>query len=92
MTLREIITEVGRKYGLSFREMIDLYRDAPRGLARNEAYWRCRAETGHTTVTIARVFRRNHSTIIKGSQRHDWRLHRTPYAQLRAFAAALPAP
>lgn len=72
--ISKIADEVCRKYGVSMTRLLSDARDSWITGIRRECWWRCRNETVASYPTIARFFRRDHSTIIKGCRIHAERM------------------
>ncbi len=65
-----IVAEVCAKHGVSWRELVSQRRAKPLVRARHEAYWRCIAETRASYPQVARLFDRDHTTIMHGVNAH----------------------
>lgn len=64
--VREIIAEVADEF-LIFPSDIIAHKNKPMyTLARHKAMWRARRETHSSYLKLARIFKRDHSTIIYG--------------------------
>ena len=70
-SLREIITETATWHGFNYGDLIGKRRFTPVVWARQEAMWRCVAETSHTLPEIGRAFGgKDHTTVICGVRSH----------------------
>ena len=64
--VREIIAEVADEY-LIFPSDIIAHKNRPKyTIARHKAMWRARHETHSSYLKLARIFKRDHSTVIYG--------------------------
>ena len=81
MTVAQIIAQVARERGLTPADITGDCRLRPVASARHEAMLRARELTERSLPQIARSFRRDHSTVIKGIRT----------AQARRRAATLAA-
>lgn len=73
-TVQEILAEVAKKYGVTVLELVGDRRDRMIVRARQEAMWRCSKETGKSGAAIARLMRRDHTSVIAGVRRHEERM------------------
>lgn len=65
-TIKQIIQEEAKAAGLSYETLIS-YNTTQRVIAvRRKAMYRAHIETDKTYTQIARVFKRDHTTIISG--------------------------
>ena len=65
-TIKQIIQEEAKAAGLSYDTLIS-YNNTLRVIAvRRKAMYRAHIETDKTFTQIARVFKRDHTTIIRG--------------------------
>lgn len=65
-TIKQIIQEEAKAAGLSYETLIS-YNNTLRVIAvRRRAMYRAHIETDKTYTQIARVFKRDHTTIISG--------------------------
>ena len=65
-TIKQIIQEEAKAAGLSYETLIS-YNTTQRVIAvRRRAMYRAHIETDKTYTQIARVFKRDHTTIISG--------------------------
>jgi chromosomal replication initiation ATPase DnaA len=65
-TIKQIIQEEAKAAGVSYETLID-YNNTLRVIAvRRKAMYRAHKETNKTYTQIARVFKRDHTTIISG--------------------------
>jgi chromosomal replication initiator protein len=66
MFIKDIIAEVADEY-LIFPSDIIARKNRPKFVnARHKAMWRARHETSSSYLKLARIFKRDHSTIIYG--------------------------
>ena len=73
-TIKQIISEEAKAAGLSYETLID-YNNTLRVIAvRRKAMYRAHKETDKTYTQIARVFKRDHSTIISGIRYEERRI------------------
>jgi chromosomal replication initiation ATPase DnaA len=65
-TIKQIILEEAKSAGVSYETLIN-YNNTLRVIAvRRKAMYRAHKETNKTYTQIARVFKRDHTTIISG--------------------------
>ena len=73
-TIKQIISEEAKAAGLSYETLID-YNNTLRVIAvRRKAMYRAHKETNKTYTQIARVFKRDHTTIISGIRYEERRI------------------
>jgi len=73
-TIKQIILEEAKAAGLSYETLID-YNNTLRVIAvRRKAMYRAHKETDKTFTQIARVFKRDHTTIISGIRYEERRI------------------
>ena len=73
-TIKQIILEEAKAAGLSYETLID-YNNTLRVIAvRRKAMYRAHKETNKTYTQIARVFKRDHTTIISGIRYEERRI------------------
>ena len=73
-TIKQIILEEAKAAGLSYETLID-YNNTLRVIAvRRKAMYRAHKETDKTYTQIARVFKRDHTTIISGIRYEERRI------------------
>ena len=73
-TIKQIISEEAKAAGLSYETLID-YNNTLRVIAvRRKAMYRAHKETDKTYTQIARVFKRDHTTIISGIRYEERRI------------------
>jgi len=73
-TIKQIILEEAKAAGLSYDTLID-YNNTLRVIAvRRKAMYRAHKETDKTFTQIARVFKRDHTTIISGIRYEERRI------------------
>lgn len=71
MRWKQILLEVGAKYGFSIEEMTSIRRHKPLVAARHEAMWRMKNETNMSFPAIGRRMGRDHTTIMHGIRCHE---------------------
>lgn len=62
--IRDIIAEVADQYHVTPAEILSPGRRAALTKARKKAMWRARHETNSSYLKLARIFKRDHSTVI----------------------------
>lgn len=73
-TIKQIIQEEAKAAGVSYETLID-YNNTLRVIAvRRKAMYRAHKETDKTYTQIARVFKRDHTTIISGIRYEERRI------------------
>ena len=73
-TIKQIILEEAKAAGVSYETLIE-YNNTLRVIAvRRKAMYRAHKETDKTYTQIARVFKRDHSTIISGIRYEERRI------------------
>jgi chromosomal replication initiation ATPase DnaA len=73
-TIKQIILEEAKAAGVSYETLID-YNNTLRVIAvRRKAMYRAHKETNKTYTQIARVFKRDHTTIISGIRYEERRI------------------
>jgi chromosomal replication initiation ATPase DnaA len=73
-TIKQIILEEAKAAGLSYETLID-YNNTLRVISvRRKAMYRAHKETDKTYTQIARVFKRDHTTIISGIRYEERRI------------------
>lgn len=72
--LHQIIREVADKHGLTYAELMSHRRDRAIAWPRQEAMYRCAKETSASLPMIARIFNRDHTTIIHGVRAYSERM------------------
>ena len=73
-TIKQIIQEEAKAAGVSYETLID-YNNTLRVIAiRRKAMYRAYTETDKTFTQIARVFKRDHTTIISGVRYEERRI------------------
>jgi chromosomal replication initiation ATPase DnaA len=66
LLVRDIIAEVADEY-LIFPSDIIAHKNKPKySRARHKAMWRARNETNASYLKLARIFKRDHTTVIHG--------------------------
>lgn len=70
-TVDQIQAEICLKHGITMIDLLSDRLDRKVSRARQEGYWRCRHETGHSLPAIAYLFRRkDHTTVMHGIKAH----------------------
>ena len=64
--IREIIAEVADEFEMSPSDILDRKRKPKYVSARYKAMWRARQETDASYLKLARIFKRDHTTVIHG--------------------------
>lgn len=79
--MHKILMEVCEKHGL--RPVIVTGRGQTSVVvkARHEVFWRCANETSATYGEIARIFDRDHTSVLNGIRRHADRINGTHTAR-----------
>jgi chromosomal replication initiation ATPase DnaA len=72
--LHKIMAEVSEETGIPIMHLRGPRRNAPLAKARAYGWWRSREETGASLPQIARVWHRDHTTVIHGIRMHEKRL------------------
>ena len=73
-TIKQIILEEAKAAGVSYETLIS-YNNTLRVIAvRRKAMYRAHKETDKTYTQIARVFKRDHTTIISGIRYEERRI------------------
>jgi chromosomal replication initiation ATPase DnaA len=73
-TIKQIILEEAKSAGVSYETLIE-YNNTLRVIAvRRKAMYRAHKETDKTYTQIARVFKRDHTTIISGIRYEERRI------------------
>ena len=73
-TIKQLILEEAKAAGVSYETLID-YNNTLRVIAvRRKAMYRAHKETNKTYTQIARVFKRDHTTIISGIRYEERRI------------------
>ena len=62
--IRDIIAEVAEQYRVTPAEILSPGRKGKITRARKLAMWRARHETNSSYLKLARIFKRDHSTVI----------------------------
>jgi chromosomal replication initiation ATPase DnaA len=65
-TIKQIISEEAKAAGVSYETLISYNHTVHINAIRRKAMYRARKETDKTYTQIARVFKRDHTTIISG--------------------------
>ena len=79
MFIRDIIAEVADEY-LIFPSDITGHKRRPKFVQpRYKAMWRARTETNASYLKLARIFKRDHTTVIYGVKCWDAKLKGTEY-------------
>lgn len=69
--IRDIIAEVADQYRVTPADILSPKRMARIVKARRHAMWRARNETNSSYLKLARIFKRDHSTVIYNVRHHD---------------------
>jgi chromosomal replication initiation ATPase DnaA len=86
--VREIIAEVADEF-LIFPSDIIAHKNRPKyTIARHKAMWRARHETSSSYLKLARIFKRDHSTVIYGVKCWEARLNGTQYKRTKRSSGA----
>ena len=64
--IKDIIAEVADEFALSPSDILDRKRKPKYVSARHKAMWRARQETDASYLKLARIFKRDHTTVIHG--------------------------
>ena len=79
MFIKDIIAEVADEY-LIFPSDITGHKRRPKFVApRHKAMWRARTETNASYLKLARIFKRDHSTVIHGVKCWEAKINGTVY-------------
>jgi chromosomal replication initiation ATPase DnaA len=73
-TIKQIILEEAKAAGVSYETLIDYNNTLSVIAVRRKAMYRAHKETNKTYTQIARVFKRDHSTIISGIRYEERRI------------------
>ena len=86
--IREIIAEVADEF-LIFPSDIIAHKNKPKFVqARQKAMYRARHETSSSYLKLARIFKRDHSTVIYGVKCWEARLNGTQYKRTKRPSGA----
>lgn len=66
MFIRDIIAEVADEFQLFPSDIVSHKRRSKIVKARHKAMWRARQETNASYLKLARIFKRDHTTVIHG--------------------------
>ena len=66
MFIRDIIAEVADEFQLFPSDIVSHKRRSKIVKARQKAMWRARQETDASYLKLARIFKRDHTTVIHG--------------------------
>ena len=66
LLIRDIIAEVADEFQLFPSDIVSHKRRSKIVKARHKAMWRARQETDASYLTLARIFKRDHTTVIHG--------------------------
>ena len=79
MFIKDIIAEVADEF-LVFPSDITGHKRRPKFVApRHKAMWRARTETNASYLKLARIFKRDHSTVIHGVKCWEAKINGTVY-------------
>lgn len=81
--IRDIIAEVAEQYRVTPAEILSLGRKGRITKARKLAMWRARHETNSSYLKLARIFQRDHSTVIYNVKCWEANLERKNYDRAR---------
>lgn len=73
-TIKQIILEEAKAAGVSYETLISYNHTARISAIRRKAMYRAHKETDKTYTQIARVFKRDHTTIISGIRYEERRI------------------
>jgi chromosomal replication initiation ATPase DnaA len=75
--LLALVREISTRRGVLLDELCGRQRARSVSRARQEVWWRMRhhPERYYSLLEIARLFGRDHGTVVAGIQAHDRRLH-----------------
>lgn len=73
-TVKQIIQDEAKAAGVSYETLISYNHTTPINAIRRRAMYRAHKETDKTYTQIARVFKRDHSTIISGIRYEERRI------------------
>jgi len=73
-TIKQIIQEEAKAAGVSYETLISYNQTVHINAIRRRAMYRAHKETDKTYTQIARVFKRDHSTIISGIRYEERRI------------------
>ena len=73
-TIKQIIQEEAKAAGVSYETLISYNHTLHINAIRRRAMYRAHKETDKTYTQIARVFKRDHSTIISGIRYEERRI------------------
>jgi chromosomal replication initiation ATPase DnaA len=73
-TIKQIILEEAKSAGVSYETLIEYNNTLRISAIRRKAMYRAHKETNKTYTQIARVFKRDHSTIISGIRYEERRI------------------
>ena len=73
--IRDIIAEVADEFQLFPSDIVSHKRRSKIVAARHKAMWRARQETDASFLKLARIFKRDHSTVIHGVRCWEARLN-----------------
>lgn len=81
--IRDIIAEVAEQYRVTPAEILSLGRNGKITKARKLAMWRARHETNSSYLKLARIFKRDHSTVIYNVKCWEAKLEGRTYDRAR---------
>lgn len=81
--VREIIAEVADEYLIFPSDIVGYRRVSNIVQARQKAMWRARRETNSSYLKLARIFKRDHSTVIYSVKCWDAKLRGDKYDRAR---------
>ena len=68
LSIEEIVKAVCSTYDVTYADMLSNNRTQPLATARQVAMFLARKLTGNSTPTVANEFKRNHTTVVHGTQ------------------------
>lgn len=74
LLISSVVQRVADRYGIKYEDLIGPSRSRAITPIRQEAMWECRRQTERSYPQIARIFHRDHTTVIHGARRHQGRL------------------
>ena len=86
MFIRDIIAEVADEFQLFPSDIVSHKRRSKIVKARHKAMWRARQETDASYLKLARIFKRDHTTVIHGVR--CWEAIRDGKVYRRNFAGS----
>ncbi len=81
--IRDIIAEVADEFQLFPSDIVSHKRRSKIVAARHKAMWRARQETDASFLKLARIFKRDHTTVIHGVRCWEARLDGKQYKRAK---------